>query len=86
VSRRRSAASVEAPVEIGAAELVGDEEGLARRVGGGIGQARLEDVEGSGEVGRQQPLPVRGVEGGAELGGPVTADLEQRLGDGPADR
>ena len=67
---RSSARAVEAPVEVAAAELVGDEQRLADGVGGGVGEPVLQHAERAVEVGRQQPLPLRGGEGGPQLAGP----------------
>ena len=46
----------EPALEVGAADLVGDEQRLAGGVGGGVGQAGLEHGDGAGEVGGDQPL------------------------------
>jgi hypothetical protein len=70
----------ESPSEVGATDLVGDQERLAGDVGGGVGEVVLQDTERPLEVGREQPLAVRAVERGPEVGGSAGADLEQRLG------
>ena len=65
---------------------MGDQERLARGVGGGIRELRLQDGAGAGEVRRDEPLPLGGEERRTELARPALAHLEQRLGDGPAQR
>ena len=74
----------EPPVDVGAAELVGDQQRLAGGVAGGVGELRAQGGEAAPEVGREEPLPLGGGEGGPQLLGPVGADLEQGLGDGAA--
>src|SRR5581483_7651052 len=76
----------QAAVDVAAAEVVRDEQRLERRVGGGIREPRLEDGDGTFEVGRQQPLAMAGFEGVTQLPWAATADVEQRLGDRPAER
>ena len=76
----------EAAVDIGAAELVGDEEGLARGVARGVGELGPQGGEAPFEVGGQEPLPLRGGERRPQLLGAVHPDLEQGLRDRPADR
>ena len=76
----------EAAVEVGAAELVGDEQRLAGGVGGRVGEPVLEHGEGAVEVGREQPLALGGLERRPQLDRAAPADLEQRLGDRPAER
>ena len=83
---RSSTSAVEAAVEVGAAELVGDEQRLAGGVGGRVGEPVLEHVERAGEVGGEQPLAVGGGERGAQLVGRTAADLEQGLRDRAAER
>ena len=82
---RSSARAVEPAVEVGAADLVGDEQRLAGGVGGGVGQPVLEHVERCGRsrwtaatrAGRRRTP-------GRSSSGPARPDLEQRLGDRPA--
>ena len=76
----------EAAVDVGPADLVGDEERLARGVGRRIGEARLEHLGGAGEVRGDEPLALGGGEGGTELDRSATSDLEERLGDRAAER
>ena len=57
----------QAPVEVGAADLVGDEQRLAGGVGGGVGQAGLQHASVPVEVGREQPLALGGLERGPQL-------------------
>ena len=71
---------LEAQGEVGAADLVGDEQRLARDVGGGVGEAAPQHVERAAEVEGQQPLPLGRLEGGAQLARGAPSRLEQRLG------
>ena len=77
---------LEPPVEVGAAELVGDEQRLAGGVRGRVGQSGLQHDDGAGEVGREQPLAVGRLERRSQLGAGPPADFEQRLGDRAAER
>ena len=74
------------PVEVRAANLVGDQQGFAGGVRGGVPQTRLQDGHGAIEVGGDEPLALGRGEGAAHVGRAPPAHLEQRLGDRASER
>ena len=69
----------ESCVKVGPTNLVGDEQRLASRIGGGVSESLLQMLDGVGEVCGEEPLPMRRGERFGQFGGGSTASIKERL-------